>query len=89
MQQDTQQNRVGASFRDPSGFIFRHEGVLYRQVNAAYQPDYDMLMASGLYERLVEAGLLIPHAEASLELARTGEAYKVLRPSVVEAISYP
>lgn len=69
--------------------MFRHDGTLYRQVNVAYQQDYDTLMESGLYQRLVEAGLLVPHTEASLDLARTGEAYRVLEPAVVSAISYP
>ena len=52
--------RVGASFRDPSGFLFIRENVLYRQVNQVYRLHYDQLMSSQLYTRLVEAGLLIP-----------------------------
>ena len=47
---------VGASFRDPAGFVFRHEGVIYRQVNPAGAEDYDALMASGLYEHLAGRG---------------------------------
>ena len=47
--------RLGASFRDPNGFIFTREGVLYRQVNQSYAPHYDTLLGSGLYERLVKA----------------------------------
>jgi hypothetical protein len=81
--------KLPASFRDPSGFLFLHDGVLYRQVNVAYQDDYDRLIGSGLYQRLVEAGLLIPHTEASLEWAQSDDAYKVIRPQVVEFVSYP
>ncbi len=55
--------RLGASFRDPSGFLFTRQGNLYRQVNQSYQLHYDALMSSGLYERLVKGGLLIPHQE--------------------------
>jgi hypothetical protein len=44
-----------ASFRDPSGFLFTAGGVLYRQVNRSYQQDYEALMQSGLYPKLVDA----------------------------------
>lgn len=41
----------GASFRDPSGFIFHGAGgELFRQVNKRYEPDYRALIDSGLYE---------------------------------------
>ena len=55
--------QLPASFRDPSGFLFSRGGVLYRQVNRAYEQEYARLMESGLYEKLVKAGLLIPHVE--------------------------
>jgi len=38
--------RLGASFRDPSGFLFKRDGVLYRQVNTSYRKAYDYLMSS-------------------------------------------
>ena len=46
-------NRLGASFRDPSGFLFTHDSLVYRQVNRAYQPQYDYLIDSGLYAALI------------------------------------
>ena len=55
--------QLSASFRDPSGFLFTRDGVLYRQVNRRYEQEYARLMESGLYDRLVKAGLLIPHVE--------------------------
>ena len=60
----TQAERLSASFRDPSGFLFFRSGVLYRQINRACEKDYARLMDSGLYEKLVKAGLLIPHVES-------------------------
>jgi hypothetical protein len=69
-----------ASFRDPSGFLFRRDGVLYRQVNQIYAQDYTRLMDSGLYAKLVKAGLLIPHTEVELEPADKTLAFKILRP---------
>jgi len=79
---------LGASFRDPSGFLFTRHGELYRQVNQVYAGDYERLMTSGLYDKLVESGRLIPHVEASVEPATPG-AYKILRPERVPFISYP
>jgi hypothetical protein len=85
---DTQ--RQAASFRDPSGFVFAREGTLYRQVNRVYEKHYDLLLASGLYRSLTEAGLLIPHTEVDLALAAEPEhAYKVLKPDPIAFISYP
>ena len=81
--------KIHSSFRDPSGFLFRREGVLYRQVNQLYRPDYDLLMSSGLYQRLVEKGRLIPHQEREVPPADAGLAYKVIEPQVVPFISYP
>lgn len=80
---------LSASFRDPSGFMFRRDGVLYRQVNLAYQPHYDQLMQSGLYDELVKARLLIPHEEVSLEPELPELYYRALRPQPVPFISYP
>ena len=78
-----------ASFRDPGGFLFRHQGKLYRQVNRACLTDYELLMDSGLYELLNGKGLLVSHGEAPLELATGQDACRVLEPELLPFISYP
>ncbi|HKG94836.1 MAG TPA: hypothetical protein VKA84_23175 [Gemmatimonadaceae bacterium] len=79
-----------ASYRDAAGFVFRRDGVLYRQVNDSFRDAYDAVEGSGLYAELAEAGLLVAHREADVALAaRPDDAYRVLRPDVVEYISYP
>jgi ribosomal protein L11 methylase PrmA len=78
-----------ASFRDPSGFLFTREGTLYRQVNQTYRADYDLLRASGLYEKLVARKLLIPHQEVEIEPAAPALAYKIIQPERLKFISYP
>ena len=78
-----------ASFRDPAGFIFTKDNTLYRQVNKRYQAIYEHLMQSGLYAKLTEEQLLIPHSEVSLDLALTDDAAYVLRPEPIAFISYP
>jgi hypothetical protein len=81
--------RLGASFRDPSGFLFSRTGVLYRQVNQIYAEHYDRLMSTGLYARLIKAGLLIPHEEVNVVPEDPTLAYKVIEPEPVRFISYP
>ena len=81
--------QLGASFRDPSGFLFVRDGILYRQVNRLYAENYARLMDSGLYEKLVKAGLLIPHAEVNVKPADPDQAFKILQPERVPFISYP
>ncbi|MHB0937283.1 MAG: class I SAM-dependent methyltransferase [Armatimonadota bacterium] len=80
--------RVPGSFRDPSGFVFTRDGVLYRQVQARYAPQYRQLVDSGLAEALMRDGLLIPHRPA--DLAPEGDdGLLVIQPERVPFISYP
>jgi ribosomal protein L11 methylase PrmA len=77
-----------ASFRDPSGFVFVRDGVVYRQVQPAYREHYDRLVSSGLLRRLVDEGLLVDHEDCAVPPAAPG-AYKILRPAPIDVISYP
>lgn len=80
---------LSSSFRDPSGFLFTRGERLYRQVNQSYQPDYDHLFSSGLYNKLVSNKLLVPHIEVNVEPANSQPAYKIIEPERVSFISYP
>ncbi len=80
---------VPGSFRDPSGYVYLRDGEIYRQVNQSYREEFDLLLESGLYQRLVDDGLLIHHAEVGLEHAASDDAYKVLKPQPIPFISYP
>ena len=80
---------LGSSFRDPSGFLFVRKGILYRQVNKGYQGDYDFLISSGLYKKLVDKKLLIAHKEVNETAQIPSLAYKVIQPEKVNYISYP
>jgi ribosomal protein L11 methylase PrmA len=79
---------LGASFRDPSGFVFERDGLIHRQVNRCYAGDYDVLRASGLYEKLTSEDLLVAHQE----IAGTADDplhYKTLLPEQLDFVSYP
>ncbi|MFH1788177.1 MAG: SAM-dependent methyltransferase [Candidatus Altiarchaeota archaeon] len=79
-----------ASFRDPSGFVFEKDGVIFRQINQSYSKEYDLLMQSGLYDTLVESGWLIPHEEVTKQSSdSSGSAYKTIKPTRIPFISYP
>jgi len=79
----------GASFRDPSGFMFSKGDFRYRQVNQIYQQNYDLLMSSGLYQALVDNGKLISHQEVDLSSPDPERAYKIIQPEQIDFISYP
>jgi len=81
--------RESASFRDPSGFLFWQDGALFRQVNRAYQADYDLLIESSLYQNLVNDGLLIPHQEVDVEPYDAENVYRIIHPERIAFISYP
>ncbi len=80
---------IPSSFRDPDGFLFTIDGVIHRQVNARHQKSWDALHESGLYARLVGAGLLVEHEEVSIALAPRPNAHRVIRPRAIPFISYP
>jgi len=88
---EKRQNKVvvASSFRDPSGFLFYHNGSIFRQVNTIYRSNYDRLMDSGLYNSLVDARLLVSHEEIEIEGMSSDKANKILKPEVIPFISYP
>jgi len=81
--------KVPGSFRDPSGFLFRRDGLIYRQINTVYKTHYDQLIESGLYQALVDAELLVPHEEVPINGPQPDKAYMVIKPEQVPFISYP
>jgi len=81
--------RLASSFRDPHGFVFERDGIIYRQVNEAHEAHFAAFLSSGLYERLVQEGLLVRHEEVTLDLAAEPGAIHVLRPERIQFVSYP
>jgi len=85
---------LASSYRDPSGFMFEKDGVLYRQVNTIFKKDFDHFLSSGCYDHLVKNKLLISHEEVdwnfpdATDLIAT-QWYKTLKPERIPFISYP
>jgi hypothetical protein len=78
-----------SSFRDPSGFIFEKDKIIYRQVNRVFKDHFDFFISSGFYDKLVKQKLLIPHEIINENLTGSGEWYITLKPEQIEFISYP
>jgi len=78
-----------ASFRDPSGYVFRRDGVLHRQVQAAFADDWRAFTDGGLAASLIADGLLVEHEAADVGLAALPGAAAVIRPRELPLISYP
>ncbi len=81
--------RDPGSYRDPGGFVYRRDGVLYRQIGPASIDDWEAFLASGLADRLISSGRLIGYRPAALDDAATPEARAVIAPDPIEFISYP
>jgi SAM-dependent methyltransferase len=77
-----------ASYRDPAGFLFTQEDILYRAVQPAYAATYEHFKTKGLYDELVQGRQIIPHEEVSRYNAGFN-AYKILKPRQLDAWSYP
>lgn len=76
--------RLASSFRDPSGHVFKQDGVLLRRVNASYLPEFDRLHTSGLYDHLVERRLMVSHEIFGRDTEST-----TIRPEFIPFISHP
>lgn len=76
-----------SSFRDNSGYMFKFNGEVYRQINKVYQSNYETLMDNGLYEAL--DGLLIRHQEVELDRNIEPNCFKIIKPEQIRYITYP
>jgi len=73
-----------SSFRDPSGFVYREQGVIFRHVNKIYLDKFEHMHSSGLYEKLVAEDMIIKHVKVKEEVD-----YTIIKPEKVPFISYP
>lgn len=72
--------RIPGSFRDPSGYLFWKEKKLFRFIDTSYKKNFTWLISSGLYEKLANENLLIPHEQVSEQ---------VIKPKLIPFISFP
>jgi hypothetical protein len=53
-------NRLEASFRDPSGYVFDRQGHIFRAINAEFRSLWDGLCQSGLVAKLTAERWFVP-----------------------------
>ena len=73
-----------ASFRDPSGYMFYDGDILRRVINPIYFKQYNSLKENGVFDALMEKGLLISHEETVVS-----EEKIVLTPEQIPFITNP
>jgi len=78
-----------SSFWDPSGFMFYHEGICYRQINPVYKECYDYFLESWLYQKFLNEKLLISYETVSSSHLPFSGDYLAIRPEPIAFISYP
>ncbi len=76
-----------SSFRDRDGFIFIQNQKIYRSVAPSYFDNYQLLVKSGLYSKLIENNQLIAHEEVENNTADKENI--ILYPFQIPFISYP
>ncbi len=84
-------NKISASYKDNTAFIFTHHQKIYRCILQNGKDHYDQLMNSGLYEHLTTQKLLIAHTEVNNILSDKlpEQYYKIIEPTYIPFISYP
>ena len=80
-------NILPSSFRDPDGYLFWSDGILFRAIQETYREDYELMVNSGLYETLNNRGLLISHKEINMK--GDVDSWLTIQPEHVAFISYP
>ena len=76
--------KVSGSFRDPSGFVFKENGNLFRQINPCYFHVYNDLKNKKIFDLLWNEGLMIRHQEI-----KNNPSEIVLKPEEIPFVSYP
>jgi 2-polyprenyl-3-methyl-5-hydroxy-6-metoxy-1,4-benzoquinol methylase len=78
-----------SSYRDPAGFLFYREGILYRQVNKVFKTSFEKFTREGLYQHLVDKNLLVSHQLIEKNLTGSPDWHATLVPETIPFISYP
>jgi len=80
--------QLSSSFRDPEGFLFRKNGILYRKINQVGIKNYKILMSSGLYDNLTKKEYLVSHEDVQ-SADFTDHCSIVIKPRELDFVSYP
>lgn len=91
----TVSDRDAGSFRDPSGYVFRQDGRIFRAVDAQAAADLLALDESGALRKLIDEGLVVgttilPASPLTEKLAAAHPGYaRFLEHQPIDPITYP
>ncbi|WP_194850108.1 class I SAM-dependent methyltransferase [Nonlabens antarcticus] len=77
-------SQLAASYRDPSGFIFKENEIIKRQINPIFFEEYQAAVDAGIYTSLFEKGWLVRHKETYRDSFKI-----ILLPEQIPFITYP
>jgi hypothetical protein len=80
--------RHPASFRDPSGFVYEKDGIVYRFVDASYKMHFHHLLSSGLYDELVLQKLMLSFEQVSENHFESRNWHTTLKPQRIPFLNY-
>jgi hypothetical protein len=78
-----------SSYRDNDGFVFKQNDAYYRLIKPSYFSHYNLLMNSGLYKALTDAGRLVQHKEINATSFTQTIEGKIILPEQIPFITYP
>lgn len=79
--------KIAASFRDPSGYVYAGNGKIIRAVNECYAPHYTRMRDSGFLDAVWERGWMVRFAEEGTP--SLPGAWKTLDTEAVPFVSFP
>lgn len=94
-EQTTSSERIAGSFRDPSGYVFKKNGAIFRAIDAGCQNILTDLRERGLLQKLLDKKLIVgtqfvEEPKLKSELAREHPGYEnFLQHELISPISYP
>lgn len=68
--------------------MFERDGVLLREVSRSHASVWDAVVASGLFEDLQQADMLVAHADVDVSLG-SSDAHAVIQPDRLAMLSWP
>ncbi|WP_296686375.1 hypothetical protein [Flavobacterium sp.] len=81
--------KEGSSFRDPDSSLSFDSSYYYRHISLNYEKHYIHFIESGLKDRLLQEGFILPFVEIIDDSPEGGISSRVLRTDILPFVSYP
>lgn len=78
-----------SSFRDPDSSLTYDNSYYYRRISLNYEKHYNHFIESGLKDKLLQEGFILPFDEIVVDSNEDGVSSRVLRTDILPFVSYP